>query len=326
MKFELVKQDFGMRLANIGGLDTDSDDNLYVCVRGGDTPIVVFDDNGRWIGQYGQGLGVRNPHCVHLDDEDNIWLIDCDRSVVYKLSRSGDVLLTLGTPDHPSDTGIINGDHRTIRYPGPPFNAPTRLDIDGQGRIFVSDGYNNCRVHCFSPEGELLYSFGQPGKDDGAFQIVHSLCIDRENGDIYVADRENRRVQVFTAEGKLKAVWRDFHRPTDVEIYGGLVYVSELGETLFTDNVDYDYHTQRHHSQVRICTKDGVQVGSIGTADIGAPGNFFAAHCLCVNSKGDVYVGEVNNWDTYSIFTAWPGGVGMPTDRHCGVQRFRRKP
>lgn len=326
MEFQFVSHDFHMRLENIGAVAVDAQDNLYVCVRGGDTPLVVFDREGTFLRGLGREMGVVNPHCVRVDPQNNIWLIDCARHIVYKMDQEGEVLMTLGKIDQPSwDSGVINGDYRTIQRPGSPFNGPARLAIAPDGDLYVADGYHNCCVHHFSPDGTLLHSWGAPGDAPGSFCVVHSVFVDPENKDVYVADRENRRVQIFTSEGMLKAIWPDLHRPTDICIHDGYVYVSELGEFLFTDAIQYDYHIHRHHSQVRVFTKDGVEVGQIGSEEIGAPGTFFAAHCLCLDSRGDLYVGEVNNWDLYSLFTAWPGGVGMPRDRHPGVQKFVRK-
>ena len=239
MQYSVVNKEFPMRLENIGDVDTDKNDNLYVCVRGMETPVVVFDKDRNLLRGIGRGMGIENPHCVHIDQEENIWLIDCSRHIIYKLDQDDNVIMTLGVRDQPCfESGVINGDYKTIKRPGGPFNGPTRLDTTEEGDIFIADGYNNCCVHHFSKNGKLLHSWGAPGSAPGAFNIVHSLKIDPRTGDIYIADRENRRVQIFTQDGRLKEIWDDLNRPTDVSFYGDYVFVSQLGEKLFTDYVN----------------------------------------------------------------------------------------
>src|SRR4030067_2772882 len=85
---------------------------------------------------------------------------------------------------------------------GRPFNRPTKVAIDPRtGDLFVGDGYGNPRVHKCSPEGRLLFSWGQPGSDPGEFNLVHSVGTDQA-GQVYVADGENHRVPVFDSHGR----------------------------------------------------------------------------------------------------------------------------
>ena len=87
-------------------------------------------------------------------------------------------------------------DYRTITQGGGPFNHPTNLALGPGGEMYVADGYGNCRVHKFSPEGELLHSWGEPGEGPGQFNLPHGVGVDR-SGRVAVADRENDRVQFF---------------------------------------------------------------------------------------------------------------------------------
>ena len=324
MRFEFVPQDYHMKLENIGSVAVDAKDNVYVAVRGGSVPLVVFDRDGRYLRHMGGELNVRNAHDVHVDRDQNVFLLDGARHVVYKLDPDGKLIMTLGTLDRPAeDSGAINGDYKTVRRAGSPFNAPTKVTTAPGGDIYVADGYGNCCVHRFSAKGEHILSWGAPGDAPGALQIPHGICVEEQNGNVYVADRENFRIQIFSREGKLLNIWEDIHRPTDVCISGDYVYVSELGTLLFTDNITYDYRTRREHSKIRVFDKTGKEQARIGTADGGQAGSFFAVHGMCVDSEGCVWAAEVNNWDYASFFTAWPGGVGMPTGRHAGLQKFR---
>ena len=95
---------------------------------------------------------------------------------------------------------------------GEPFHRCTHTALSPQGDIYVSDGYGNARVHKYSPDGKLLLSWGEPGTDPGQFNIAHNICCDAD-GWVYVADRENHRVQVFDGNGKYETQWNNLHRP-----------------------------------------------------------------------------------------------------------------
>ena len=95
---------------------------------------------------------------------------------------------------------------------GKPFHRCTHTALSPRGEIYVTDGYGNARVHKYSPDGKLLLSWGEPGTDPGQFNIVHNIVTDAE-GWVYVADRENHRVQVFDGNGKYETQWINMHRP-----------------------------------------------------------------------------------------------------------------
>ena len=111
-----------------------------------------------------------------------------------------------------------------------PFNMPTHLSVASNGDLFGSDGYRNSAVHCFDPEGKLKYSFGSHGTGEGQFNCIHSLYVDREDNDkIYVADRYNCCVQIFTSEGEFIGRWTGLHMPNHVRKGpDGNFYVAEL--------------------------------------------------------------------------------------------------
>src|SRR4029077_310489 len=125
---------------------------------------------------------------------------------VRRFTPEGTLLLTLGRSGQPSDNGIAGNDYRTIRRAGPPFHRPTNMALAEDGAIYVTDGYGNARVHKFAPNGRLLLSWGEPGGGPGQFNLPHGIAVDRD-GRVYVADRENSRVQVFTPEGEYLTEW-----------------------------------------------------------------------------------------------------------------------
>src|SRR6185369_3048668 len=118
----------------------------------------------------------------------------------------GKLLLTLGTSGKPSDTGIDGIDYRTIKRVGAPFHRPTNIALAADGSIYASDGYGNARVHKFAADGKLLFSWGEPGSGPGQFHVPHGIAVD-PNGTVFVADRENSRIQLFTSEGKFLYAW-----------------------------------------------------------------------------------------------------------------------
>ena len=114
---------------------------------------------------------------------------------------------------------------------GEPFHRCTHTALSPKGEIYVSDGYGNARVHKYTPDGKLIKSWGEPGSDPGQFNIVHNISTDVD-GWVYVADRENHRVQVFDGNGKYETQWNNLHRPCALHCCGGKspnFIVGELG-------------------------------------------------------------------------------------------------
>ena len=147
--------------------------------------------------------------------DDAIYLTDRDEHVAIKYTLDGKPLLVLGTRGQHSDTGCTEDSGTVLRAAGP-FNKPSGMVDSPSGDLYATDGYRNSRVHRFSATGELISSWGEPGKTaPGEFHVPHCVWIDRQ-GVVYVCDRDNSRVQVFTATGEFLAQWTDFHRPTSI--------------------------------------------------------------------------------------------------------------
>ena len=207
---------------------------------------------------------------------------DDRKHVVTKFTPDGTtILMTLGTVDKPSDTGYRETPHlferiASIKYGGEPFNRPTGVGIAPNGDIYVADGYANARIHRFNARGELLMSWGQPGPGPSQFRLPHNLWVDTDSR-VWVADRENSRIQIFREDGKFLAEWRDFIRPTDVCVHDGAVYVTELCR------------------RVSILSLDGEVLARWGNEQhpVESP-LFYAPHCVAVDSRGDLYIGEVS--------------------------------
>jgi DNA-binding beta-propeller fold protein YncE len=276
----------------VAGVATDSRDRLHVFSRG-EHPVLVFDREGRFLASWGEGL-FRRGHGITIGPDDAVWCTDDLDHTVRKFTPEGRLLLTLGTSGRPSETGIEGVDYRTIRRAAGPFHRPTNIALAADGGVYVTDGYGNARVHKFSADGRLLFSWGEPGDGPGQFNLPHGIAIDRE-GRVYVADRENSRVQVFTAEGRFLAAWTDVLRPMQVCIDArGNVFVVEVGWRAGL----FPWHTppmsQPAGARLSVFNRRGELLARWGGDDDPcAPGEFFAPHDICIDSRGDLYVGEV---------------------------------
>ncbi len=272
----------GWTFDDIGGLAVDSQDRLYVLNRS-IHPVMVFDPDGNLLVSWGEAF-FQSAHGVCLGNDNVIYCVDDGAHAVYKFTTDGKLLQTLGSPGKPSDTGYVPSGWdffwrlSTIEKSGPPFNRPTGVALAPSGEIYVSDGYGNASIHRFSPDGTLLSSFGKPGSAPGEFKLPHSIFIDHRNR-VWVLDRENNRIQLFSLKGEFLNEWRDFIRPTDVWIdKQGMIYVSELCLRLSIFSSDG-----------RLLARWGNEVGEDKEMAL-----FLAPHTIAVDSHGDIYVGDVS--------------------------------
>jgi len=249
----------GWVFKQVAGVAVDSKDRVYALNRG-EHPVIVFDREGRFLRSWGEGV-FENAHGVFIDKDDHIFCVDNGDHTVRKFTLEGELLYTLGTE------GEAAQDNE-------PFNRPTDAAISPSGDLYISDGYGNTRVHRYSPEGEHILSWGEPGEGPGQFNLPHGVWIDHKDR-VYVADRQNYRVQIFTPEGEYLDEWGDLLRPCDVFIDPeNRVYIPEL------------------EARMSILSLDGEVLARWGEKSE-APGQFIAPHCAWVDSKGDLYVGEV---------------------------------
>jgi DNA-binding beta-propeller fold protein YncE len=270
----------------------DGGDRVYVFNRGA-RPVLVFRRDGTFLGSWGEGVFTR-PHGLFVGPDGAVYCSDDFDHTVRKFTPDGKLLLTLGTSGKPSDTGATSLDYRTIRRAGPPFHYPTNLALSPEGDMYVSDGYGNARAHKFAPDGRLLFSWGEPGDGPGQFHLPHGIAVDRQ-GTVYVADRENSRVQLFTPEGRFVAEWTDVARPCQVFIDAAdNVYVAELGFLAGRWPGTGDAPPGATGGRVSIFDlRGGLLARWGGGKDPCAPGDFFAPHGIWVDSHGDIYVAEV---------------------------------
>jgi uncharacterized protein (DUF924 family) len=192
---------------------TAANGDVYVLSRAAH-PVMVFDADGRFVTSWGEGVFSSFVHGMTIDPAGHVWIADSGLHTVTQHTADGTKLRTLGVPGAAAPTLY-----------GKPFNMPTGIAIASNGELFVSDGYGNRRVHCFSAEGELKHSWGEPGDGAGQFALVHFITADAEDR-LYVCDRENHRIQIFSTAGEVLAQWTGFMMPSDLAFGREAIYVA----------------------------------------------------------------------------------------------------
>ncbi len=282
----------GWSLGEVTAVATDSRDCVFVFNRS-DHPVMVFAPDGQFLHSWGEGQFSR-PHGIHIGPDDSVYCTDDLDHTVRKFDIDGNLLLTIGTSGCPSDTGAFSVDYRNIRRAGPPFNFPTNVALAPTGELYVADGYGNARIHKFTDAGRLLFSWGSPGREAGEFHVPHGIAVD-DSGIVYVADRENSRIQRFTSEGSFIDEWTDVARPCEVFIDSQeRVFVAELGfqAGMFPGNVAPSPNASG--GRVSVFSNKGLLLARWGGGtNPCAPGDFFAPHDIWVDSQENIYVSEV---------------------------------
>ncbi len=256
--------------APMAAVTVDSQDRVYGFNRGS-RGVIVFDKNGTRVSDWGE-TDFAFPHAIYADRQDNIWIVDRNGGQVLKFTSKGEPLLSLGKKGYRSDTGADNSvfssaGYREVTHPGGPFNMPAGIAVGPSGEIFVADGYANCQVHKFTPGGEHLMSWGQPGSGPGQFMLPHGVWIDSRDR-VLVADRENDRIQAFSQKG-------DFLEQWPVELEGPAV--------VYVDDDDIVYVAEHNGGFFSILTLDGETLARWGGPE------YRSCHGAAVDSEGSIY-------------------------------------
>jgi hypothetical protein len=200
-------------LGEVSGVAVNSKGHVFVFSRGNTAgpaygaaaaQLLEFAADGKFIREIGHNLYAWSfSHTVKVDREDNIWVTDKGSDMVIKFRPDGRVAMVFGRKQEASDDGTAPLKH--VKPPLPPvdgmFRQVTDIAWDAAGNSFISDGYINSRVAKVDKDGNWLKSWGEPGDQPGQFNTPHSIATDAA-GNVYVADRGNRRIQVFDGEGK----------------------------------------------------------------------------------------------------------------------------
>jgi DNA-binding beta-propeller fold protein YncE len=201
----------GWELGMISWVDVDRKGNIYLLQRGEKAdPVVVVDRQGRVLRSWGKGL-YKIPHSIRIDPAGNVWTVDADSSTVLKFTPGGKELLRIEVGEQPAG--------RRNRFVG-----TSDIAFGPHGRLFITDGYGNARVLEYTPDGKRVRQWGAAGSGPGQFRLPHGITIDRDNI-IYVADRENGRVQKFDLDGKYLGEW-PLGRTYSVRATGGAIWAT----------------------------------------------------------------------------------------------------
>jgi streptogramin lyase len=242
----------------------DSQDRVFVYSRS-EHPLLVFDREGRFLEEWGAGV-LEDAHGIFIDDQDNVFCTERNTHCMHKFDRNGKLVLTIGTPGRP---GARDGD---------PFNLPTDVGVASTGELFISDGYGNARVHKYSPDGELIMSWGEWGTGPGQFNLSHAVRVDSQDR-VWVCDRTNDRIQIFDTEGRFLTEWAGITKPDTL-------HFDPAGDVLYLAGLE---------QEVSVYSMDGELLTSWGGGRPSSkPGEFLACpHGIWSDSRGDLYVGQV---------------------------------
>jgi peptidylamidoglycolate lyase len=292
IKYELVKDwpnlPGDLKLGEPTGLGIDTSENIVVFHRAGrkwpllgsmpDNPIqqktiLILDRKmGKPIKSWGENLFIM-PHGLTIDKENNIWVTDVGLHQVFKFDYEGRLLLKLGEAK-------VSGRDSTH------FNKPTDIAVANDGSFYISDGYGNSRIIKFSADGKYLFEWGTKGSKDGQFKIPHAICLSKE-GNVYVADRENERIQVFDSSGK-------FIKKFTGSNYGAMcsVALGKSSDKIFAVD-DLSFIKIKHRgSDVFLFNKEGVVLTRFGRSG-SYNGKTSWYHDLTIDSDETIYIGYI---------------------------------
>ena len=268
------------------GLAVDRQDNIWIHTRT-NPAVQVYSPAGRYLRGWREENTNSASHGIKFDREGHVWLVDVGLHTVRKYTPEGRLLLTLGT------VGESGEDDRH-------FNKPTDVTFSPNGDIFVSDGYGNSRVVHFDQRGRFVKAWGKLGVEPGQFSIPHAIACDSK-GRLYVADRNNVRVQVFNQRGKLLDVWSNILVPWGFWI-SAKDEIWVCGSSPMPWMTDPKYPTAplgcppKDQLFLKFSPEGRVlQLWTLPKAEDGQekPGELNWLHAIALDSQGNVYLGDI---------------------------------
>ena len=289
-----LKLPAGLYLGEAMGVATNSKGHIFVFTRSANTRLFEFDQNGKYVRELGEGsYGFEFAHSVRVDPEDNVWAVDEGTNMVIKFNPAGRIVMVLGhRPD--AVAGVV--------AQSPPPNAPAEKYIlgrptdvawDPQGNIFVSDGYINHRVVKYDKNGRFLKQVGseRPGSEPSQFNTPHGIAVDLQ-GNVYVADRANHRMQVFDNNLERKAIYDNIGDSWTVCVSPG------PHQYLFTSNSNPNGNapgTWDVSGEIYKMELDGTILGRFGHASKEF-GGFQVVHMMDCRNPNEIIVAEIESW------------------------------
>ncbi len=320
---DFLKLPADMYLGEAAGVAVNSQKHVFVFHRGNVTgaayqalasQLLEFDQDGNYVREIGKNLYAwAFAHVVKVDKDDNIWAVDKGTDTIVKFNPKGRVDMVFGrkaeAADEDSHPYLRQGKPKPTDFENGRFRQPTDVTWDAQGNAYFSDGYWNSRVGKVDKNGDWVKSWGSPGKAEGQFDTPHSIASDNQ-GNIYVADRGNRRIQVFDGEGKyLRAISIDLPLPPDAHpaignqpptlqgYQGGMTMMpgAPWAVCITPGPVQYLYAADSFPGRVYKITLDGKIIGMFGKSGKLLK-QFGWIHEIACPSENELYVAEVLNW------------------------------
>jgi hypothetical protein len=265
------------------------------------TQLLEFDHDGRFVREIGRNVyGLGYSHSVRYDKYDNLWVVDKGANTVIKFNPEGYVVMNLGRrPEGFDEYEHVSGAD-AVAVDGY-FGGPTDVGWDAEGNIYVSDGYLNSRIAKYDKHGNWIKTWGSWGTDEGQFRLPHNLQVDRD-GNVYVADRSNARIQVFDSDGRfLRVIYLDV--PFDKTLHPILGnFDPNLPDetapwTLCISDGDpqYLWASDAHPGRIYQLTLEGEFIGVLGKSGKEL-GQFNWIHGIDCSEDGVLYVADMNNW------------------------------
>lgn len=240
-------------LKNISAISADNNGHVYVLQRSNPF-MLVFSNQGELVDEWFNET-VSDGHYFRITADGRVCVVDRNHHRIVIFNRSGEILQIIGDQQNPGGLGV-------------PFNHPTDVTATENGDFFVSDGYGNFSVHHLNSSGELINTWGRPGKGEGEFTTPHSILADQQNR-VLVVDRENNRVQIFNQSGKYLGELNNLNGPMNIyEDKEGFLYVTDQTPALVLFNPSGELLG-------RFLT-----VGTVG-------------HGVSVDKNGDIYIAEM---------------------------------
>jgi DNA-binding beta-propeller fold protein YncE len=303
-------------LGEVAGVAVNSKGHIFVFSRGNTTgpayaagaaQLLEFGADGKFVREIGHNLYAWSfAHAVKIDKQDNIWVADKGSDMVIKFNPEGRVVWVFGRKQEASDEGTEALRH--VKPPLPPidglFRQVTDMTWDLDGNTYISDGYVNSRVAKVDKNGNWVKSWGEPGDQPGQFSVPHSIASDAQ-GNIYVADRGNRRIQVFDTEGKflrqfsidvpLKPDARPAIGNKPTQTTGTMSPGAPWAICITPGPNQVLYASDAFPGRIYKLSLEGKMLGVFGEAGK-QPKQFGWIHEMACPSENELYVAELLNW------------------------------
>jgi len=208
---EIAPPHQGWEMGMVSWIAAGDEGLIYLLQRGeGADPVIALDRTGRVVQSWGRGL-YATPHSVRVDPDGNVWTADAKSSRVLKFAPDGTLLMEIAVGGQPEG---CDGN----------FCGTTDVAFGPDGNVFIADGYRNARILRYTPDGRKVAEWGSPGTGPGEFRLPHSIAVD-EDGIVYVADRENGRIQRFDRDGTFLGEWPDYGKTFSLDLTPGAVWL-----------------------------------------------------------------------------------------------------